>query len=83
MVTGPVWNMYPTIDFCIKTVKAGKWQSMDLREWSMMAKGGASLAPFHGFEKKLPKDLIKEVRGVEQNILSGKFRVPVDEKKPH
>ncbi|MBW1734709.1 MAG: BMP family protein [Deltaproteobacteria bacterium] len=82
VITGPVWNMYPTIDFCIKMVKAGTWQSMDLREWSMMAKGGASLAPFHGFQKKLPKDLIKEVKGIEQKILSGKFRVPVDEKKP-
>jgi basic membrane lipoprotein Med (substrate-binding protein (PBP1-ABC) superfamily) len=63
-------------------VKKKAWVSMDLGEWSMMAKGGASLAPFHGFEKKLPANLIKEVRDLEQKILNGTFRVPVDEQKP-
>jgi basic membrane lipoprotein Med (substrate-binding protein (PBP1-ABC) superfamily) len=48
----------------------------------MMAKGGARLAPFHGFEKKLPASVIEEVRALEQKILSGTFRVPVDEQPP-
>ena len=82
VITGPVWDMYPTIKFCIEMVKKKAWVSMDLGEWSMMAKGGASLAPFHGFEKKLPANLIKEVRDLEQKILNGTFRVPVDEQKP-
>ena len=55
---------------------------MDLGEWSMMAKGGARLAPYHSFEKTLPATVIKEVQDLQQKILNGTFRVPVDEQKP-
>ncbi len=82
VITGPVWDMYPTIKFAIGMVKKDAWVSMDLGEWSMMAKGGSRLAPFHSFEKTLPASVIKEVRDLEQKILNGTFRVPVDEQKP-
>jgi basic membrane protein A len=82
VITGPMWDMYPTIKFCIEMVQKKAWVSMDLGEWSMMAKGGSRLAPFHSFEKTLPADVIKEVRELEQKILSGTYRVPVDEQKP-
>jgi basic membrane lipoprotein Med (substrate-binding protein (PBP1-ABC) superfamily) len=82
VITGPVWDMYPTIKFCIEMVKKDAWVAMDLGEWSMMAKGGARLAPFHGFEKKLPANVIQEVKELEQKILNGTFRVPVDEHPP-
>ncbi len=81
VITGPVWDMYPTIKFAIEMVKKDAWVSMDLGEWSMMAKGGSRLAPFHSFEKSLPAGVIKEVRDLEQKILNGTFRVPVDEQK--
>jgi len=82
VITGPMWDMYPTIKFCIEMVQKNAWVSMDLGEWSMMAKGGSRLAPFHSFEKTLPADVIKEVRDLEKKILSGTYRVPVDEQKP-
>jgi basic membrane lipoprotein Med (substrate-binding protein (PBP1-ABC) superfamily) len=82
VITGPIWDMYPTIKFCIEMVQKKAWVSMDLGEWSMMAKGGSRLAPFHSFEKTLPAEVIKEVRDLEQKILKGTFRVPVDEQKP-
>jgi basic membrane lipoprotein Med (substrate-binding protein (PBP1-ABC) superfamily) len=82
VITGPVWDMYPTIKFAIEMVQKKAWVAMDLGEWSMMAKGGARLAPFHSFEKTLPADVIKEVRDLEQKILNGTFRVPVDEQEP-
>jgi len=82
VITGPMWDMYPTLKFCIEMVQKKAWVSMDLGEWSMMAKGGSRLAPFHSFEKTLPADVIKEVRDLEQKILSGTYRVPVDEQKP-
>jgi basic membrane lipoprotein Med (substrate-binding protein (PBP1-ABC) superfamily) len=82
VISGPVWDMYPTIKFAIEMVKKKAWVSMDLGEWSMMAKGGARLAPFHSFEKTLPGAVVKEVRDLEQKILNGTFRVPVDEQKP-
>ena len=82
VVTGPMWDMYPTIKFCIEMIQKKAWVSMDLGEWSMMAKGGSRLAPFHSFEKTLPADVVKEVRDLEQKILNGTYRVPVDEQKP-
>ena len=82
VITGPVWDMYPSIKFCIEMVQKGAWVSMDLGEWSMMAKGGARLAPFHGFENKLPAAVVKEVKDLEQKILNGTFRVPVGEAPP-
>jgi basic membrane protein A len=82
VITGPVWDMYPTIAYAIDMVGKGAWVSQDLGEWSMMAKGGASLAPFHGFETKLPAAVIQEVENLKQRILGGTFRVPVDEEPP-
>lgn len=81
VVTGPVWNMAPVVQHCVEFVAAGKWKAVDLREFSMMAAGGASLAPFHEFEKKLPASVVKEVREKEAAIKSGKFVVPVIEKE--
>jgi len=82
VVTGPVWDMYPTLKFAIEMVQKKAWVSMDLGEWSMMAKGGSRLAPYHAFEKTLPAAVIKEVQDLEQKIKNGTFRVPVDEQKP-
>ena len=82
VITGPVWDMYPTIEFAIEMVKKKAWVSMDLGEWSMMAKGGSRLAPYHAFEKTLPVNVLKEVGDLEQKIINGTFRVPVDEQKP-
>jgi len=82
VITGPVWDMYPTIKFCIEMVKKRAWVSMDLGEWSMMAKGGSRLAPFHGFDKKLPEPVMNEVKDLEKKILNGTFRVPIDEQPP-
>jgi len=79
VVTGPVWSMYPTIRYSIDAVRNGEWKAQDLREWSMMAKGGASLAPFHEFENKLPAEVIQEVRELENKILNGEFEVPIVE----
>jgi len=82
VITSPVWDMYPTIKFAVGMVKKKAWVAMDLREWSMMAKGGARLAPFHSFEKSLPADVQKMVRDLEHKIINGTYHVPVDEQKP-
>ncbi len=82
VISGPVWDMYPTIEFAIEMVKKDAWVSMDLGEWSMMAKGGARLAPFHGFEQKLPAEVLQEVKDLQEKILNGTFRVPVIEEPP-
>jgi basic membrane lipoprotein Med (substrate-binding protein (PBP1-ABC) superfamily) len=82
VITGPVWDMYPTIKFAIEMVQKKAWVSMDLGEWSMMGKGGSRLAPYHAFEKTLPVNVVKEVSDIEQKIINGTYRVPVDEQKP-
>ena len=82
VITGPIWDMYPTIKFAIEMVQKKAWVSMDLGGWSMMGKGGSRLAPYHSFEKRLPASVIKEVQDLEQRIVNGTYRVPVDEQKP-
>ena len=82
VVSGPVWDMGPTIDYVIKQVNAGSFTGQDLKDFSMVAKGGASLAPFHGLESKIPADLLKKVQDKEAQIKSGNFRVDIIEGAP-
>ncbi len=82
VITGPVWDMYPLVKFAVESVRRGTFVAMDYAEWTMMQKGGAKLAPFYGWEKKLPKDVLDMVQKREQEIRSGLFRAPVDESKP-
>jgi basic membrane protein A and related proteins len=82
VVTGPVWNMQPTVEYLLKQVAAGSYTAQDLKDFSSMTKGGSSLAPLHGFEKKLPKDLLDKVVKREDEIKKGKFRVEINERAP-
>ena len=47
-----------------------------------MAKGGSDLAPYHDWDKKLPADVKDLVAKKREDILSGNFRVDVDEGTP-
>jgi basic membrane protein A and related proteins len=82
VITGPVWNMWPTIEAAVKQVQAGVFTAQDFGSFSTMTKGGATLAPFHVWETKLPADVMKMVKDKEQAILDGDFRVPVNETTP-
>lgn len=82
VVSSAVWNMEPTVEYLISQVKGKTFTAQDLKDFSMMGKGGASLAPFHGTEAKLPKDLVEKVKAKEQEIKSGLFRVDIDEAQP-
>ncbi len=82
VVSSPVWNMTPTVEYLVKAVAGGTYTAQDLKDFSMMAKGGASLAPFHNTESKIPPDLLAKVKAKEDAILKGLFRVDIDEKQP-
>lgn len=82
VVTGPVWDMGPTVDYVIKSVKAGVYTALDLKDFSMIAQGGASLAPLHGFEDTLDAALVEELMAHEQAIKDGLFRVDINEEAP-
>jgi basic membrane protein A and related proteins len=82
VITGPVWNMYPTVQQAIKLVRAGVFTAQDYGDFSRMAKGGSSLAPYHAFEQKLSADVKDLVEKKKEEILAGTFRVDVDEATP-
>ena len=82
VISGPVWDMNPTVKYVLDQVKNKSYTAQDLKDFTMMAKGGASLAPLHGFEKVLPAAVIDLVQKREQEIKSGLFRVPIAEEAP-
>jgi basic membrane protein A and related proteins len=82
VITGPVWNMYPTVAQAIKVVKAGVFAAQDYGDFSRMAKGGSTLAPYHAFEDKLSLEIKEIVQVKKDEILAGTFRVDVDESTP-
>ena len=83
VVSGPVWNMNPTVDFIINQVTGGTYTAQDLKDFSMVAKGGATLAPINtGVTGGIPQELIDLVTAKEEEIKSGLFRVDIDEAPP-
>jgi basic membrane protein A len=82
VITGPVWDMWPTIQAAIRQVQAGVYTAQDFGTFSFMAKGGATLAPFHAWETKLPADVMTLVKEKQQAILDGDLRVSVNETTP-
>jgi len=82
VVTSAVWNMRPTVEYLFKQVAAGTFTAQDLKDFSMMGKGGATLAPFHNTESKIPADLLAAVKAKQADIMSGAFRVDINEAQP-
>lgn len=83
VVSGPVWNMNPTVDYVINQVAGGTYTAQDLKDFSMVAKGGASLAPINeDVSGGIPAELIEQVTAKEKEIVSGLFRVDIAEAQP-
>lgn len=82
VVSSAVWNMEPTVEYLIRQVEAGTFTAQDLKDFSMIGKGGASLAPFHTTESKLPPELVNKVNTRLEEIKKGSFRVDIDEAPP-
>ena len=82
VITGPVWDMWPTVQAAIRQVQAGVYTAQDFGTFSTMAKGGARLAPMHDWETRLPADVKTMVDEKQAAILDGSLRVPVNESTP-
>ena len=82
VITGPVWDMFPTVQQAMKLVRAGVFTAQDYGDFSRMAKGGSYLAPYGAFESKLPAEVKEMVAKRQQEIIAGDFRVDVDEHTP-
>jgi basic membrane protein A len=91
VLTGPVWDMWPTVHHEIDLVMQHKWVAEDLRFYSMMGKGGASLAPWHDWQSRLRPEIVANMQraNIEQlvnnmtnQIMTGAFTVQMDESEP-
>jgi basic membrane lipoprotein Med (substrate-binding protein (PBP1-ABC) superfamily) len=82
VITGPVWNMWPTVKHVITLVQAGVFTAQDFGGFSYMGKGGSYLAPYHAWEEKLPAEVKEMVATRTEEILSGNYRVEVNEAVP-
>ncbi len=80
VVTSVTWDMTPTAEYIIDQVAGGTYTSQDLKDFSMVAKGGAALAPIN--EALVPADLLETVMAKEADIVSGLYRVDINEATP-
>jgi basic membrane lipoprotein Med (substrate-binding protein (PBP1-ABC) superfamily) len=80
VVTSVTWNMTPTVEYVIDQVAGGTYTAQDLKDFSMVAKGGAKLADIN--EALVPAELLEQVRAKEAEIVSGIFRVDINESVP-
>lgn len=83
VVTSVTWNMGPTVKYVIDQVAAGSYTSQDLKDFSMVGKGGAALADINtDVVGGLPDDLVTAVQDKEAQIKAGNFRVDITESTP-
>jgi len=74
--------MWPTVQYVVESVKNKSFTAVDLKDWSMMTKGGAYLAPYHNWDTKLAQDVKDLVEKKKNEIIEGLLRVVVDENTP-
>ena len=83
VITSVTWNMTPTVEYVVDQVLAGSYTSQDLKDFSMVAKGGAALAPINTeVIGGIPQELLDAVLQKEADIKSGIFRVDINESQP-
>jgi basic membrane protein A len=80
VVTSVTWNMTPTVEYIVDQVAGGTYTSQDLKDFSMVGKGGAALAPIN--EALVPAELLETVLAQQADIVSGLFRVDINEATP-
>lgn len=82
VVTSALWHMEEAIAHAISRVKDGSFAAEDYKEWTMMQKGGASLAPYYDFDEKIPADAKARVEELKAQIMAGDFAVEIIDDEP-
>jgi basic membrane protein A len=83
VATSVTWNMAPTVEYVIDQVMAGSYTAQDLKDFSMVGKGGAALAPINAdVPGGIPDELAELVAVREAEIKAGTFRVDINEATP-
>jgi basic membrane protein A len=73
--------MRPVVDHAIARAAAGEVVAEDLGRFCTLAQGGVALAPWHGWEKKLPAEVLRLVAEKRAALAAGtlKLEIPADE----
>ena len=82
VVTSALWHMDAAINNAISEVASGSFKAADYKEWTMMAKGGATLAPYYEFDGKISADIKAKVAAAQAQIMAGKMTVEINDKEP-
>ncbi len=82
VVTSALWDMTNAIAHAISLVKAGTFKAEDYKDWTMMQKGGASLAPYYEFDGRIDAGVKAKVAQIQADILAGKFTVKINDEEP-
>lgn len=82
VVTSALWHMESAIAHAVDRVKAGTFAAENYKDWTMMAKGGASLAPYYEFEDRLDAEIKAKVSALNAEIMSGAFSVDINDEEP-
>ena len=83
VVTSVTWSMKPTAKYVIDQVLAGAYTAQDLKDFSMVGKGGAALAVLNtAVAGGVPQELVDAVKAREAEIVAGTFRVDINEAQP-
>ncbi len=82
VVTSALWNMDAAVGHAIAMVKAGTFTAEDYREFTMMGKGGASLAPYYEFEGKIDAGVKAKVAETAAAIKAGTVTVDINDDEP-
>jgi basic membrane protein A len=82
VVASALWHMEPAISHAVALVKAGEFTAEDYKEWTMMAKGGASLSPYYEFEERIPAAAKEQVEQIAAAIMAGEFVVEINDEEP-
>lgn len=83
VVSSVTWNMNPTVKYVIDQVIAASYTAQDLKDFSMVGKGGAALAPINtDVPGGVPAEIASQVQAREAEIKAGTFRVDINEAQP-
>ena len=82
VVTSALWHMEEAINHAINQTQSVNIKAEDYNNWTMMAKGGATLSPYYEFDDKIPGSVKTQVANLSNDIINGKFTVEIIDTEP-
>ena len=82
VVTGTVWDMRPVIDHVVSRAAAGETTAENLRRFCTFVNGGVALAPWHGWDEKLPAEVLRLVAERRAALAAGTLVLEISAEEP-